>query len=151
MRAECLPSSSDSNVLKENNYPKDFFQNCLKPVYPSRKNTENDISMMGFTVVPYIHGVTEPIKRILYSYNVKVAQKRFLTLNYIFAKPKDPVPKGQTSDAIYSIPCNNCNQEYIGYTKRQFGTRLKEHQKAVSLSKKDNSALSEHKISSCFS
>ena len=28
-----------------------------------------------------------------------------------------------------------------GQTKRQFATRLKEHQKAVSLSKKDNSAL----------
>ena len=106
---------------------------------------ENDSSMMGFAVVPYIHGVTEPIERILCSYNVKVAQKPFLTLNHIFAKPKDPVPKEQKSDAIYSIPCNDCNQEYIGQTKRQFRTRLRaEHQKAVSLSKKDNSALSEH-------
>ena len=100
--------------------------------------------MMGFAIVPHIHGVTEPIKRILCSHNVKVAQKPFFTLNHIFAKPKDPVPKEKKSDAIYSIPCNNCNQEYIGQTKRQFGIRLKEHQKAVSLSKKDNSALSEH-------
>ena len=55
MRAECLPSSSDSkaferkyviDVLKENNYPKDFLQNCLKPVHPSHKTTENDSSMM---------------------------------------------------------------------------------------------------------
>ena len=45
---------------------------------------------------------------------------------------------------VYSIPCNDCNQEYIGQTKRQFGIRLKEHQKAVSLSKRDTSALSEH-------
>ena len=52
----------------------------------------------------------------------------------------DPVPKEQKSGAIYSIPCNDCNQEYIGQTKRQFGTRLKEHQQAVSISKKDNSA-----------
>ena len=98
--------------------------------------------MMGFAVIPYIHGATEPtcIRRILCSRNVKVAQKPFLTLNHIFAKPKDPVPKEQQSDAIYSIPCNDCNQEYIGHTKRQFGTHLK----AVSPSKKDNSALSEH-------
>ena len=96
MKAECLPSSSDSkaferkyviDVLKENNYPKDFLQNCLKPVHPSRKTTENDSSMMGFALVPYIHGVTEPIKRIVCCYNVKVAQKTFLTLNHIFAKP----------------------------------------------------------------
>ena len=32
----------------------------------------------------------------------------------------------------------------ICFTKHQFGTRLKEHQKAVALSRKDNSALSEH-------
>ena len=68
----------------------------------------------------------------------------YLTLNHIFSKPKDPVSKEQKSDAIYSIPCNDCNQEYIGQIKRQFGTRLKEHQKAVALSRKDNSALSEH-------
>ena len=54
------------------------------------------------------------------------------------------MPKEQKSDAMYSIPCNDCNlQEYIEQTKRQFGTRLKEHQKAISLSKKDNSDLSE--------
>ena len=99
---------------------------------------------MSFAVVPYIHGVTEPIKRILCSYNVKVAQKPFLILNHNFAKPKDPVPKEQKSHAIYSIPCNDCNQEYIGQKKRQFGTRIKGHQKAVSLSKRDNSALLEH-------
>ena len=97
---------------------------------------ENDSSMMGFAVVPYIHGVTEPITRFVCSYNV--AQKPFLTLNHIFAKPKDLVPKEQKSDNIYSIPCNDCNQEYIGQTKRQFRTRLKEHQKAVSFTKKDN-------------
>ena len=98
----------------------------------------------GLPVIPYIQGVTEPIKRILNSHNVKVAQKPFQTLGHIFAKPKDPVTKEQRTDAIYSIPCNDCDNEYIGQTKRQFGTRLKEHQKAVFFCKKENSALSEH-------
>ena len=43
-------------------------------------------------------------ENLICSYNVKVAQKPFLTLNHIFEKPKDPVPKEQKSDAIYSIP-----------------------------------------------
>ena len=38
--------------------------------------------------------------------------------------------KEQRTNAIYSIPCNDCDDEYIGHTKRQFGTRLKEHQNA---------------------
>ena len=80
-------------------------------------------------------------------FNFKVAQKPFQTLGHIFTNPKDPVTKEQRTDAIYSIPCNDCDHEYIGpnmwQTKRQFGARLKEHQKAVFFCKKENSALLE--------
>ena len=89
----------------------------------------------GIAVIPYIQGVTEPIKRILNSHTVKVAQKPFQTLGHIFAKPKDPVTKEQRTEY---------GNEYVGQTKRQFGTRLKEHQKAFFFCKKENSALSEH-------
>ena len=43
-----------------------------------------------------------------------------------------------------SVPCYDCNHEYMGQTERQFGTRSKEHQKAVCHFKSENSALSEH-------
>ena len=52
--------------------------------------------------------------------------------------------KEQRTDAIYSIPCSDYYNEYIWQTKRQLGTRLKEHQKAAFFGKKENSALSEH-------
>ena len=65
----------------------------------------------------------------------------YAPIKHIFAKPKDPVMKEQRTDTIYSIPCNDCDNEYIGQTKCQFGTWLKEHQKAVFLCKKGNSAL----------
>ena len=55
-----------------------------------------------------------------------------MTLGHIFAKPKDPVKTNQKTHAVYSIPCGDCEKEYLGQSKRQFGTRLKEHQKAVS-------------------
>ena len=148
-----MPSSCDSrakerkyvfDVLKVNGYPNTFLRNCLKPVTPSLNTSGDEVSATGFAVIPYIRGVTEPIKRVLSSHNVKVAQKPFQTLSHIFAKPKDPVLKEQRTDAVYSIPCNDCDHEYIGQTKRQLGTRLKEHQKAVFLCKKENSALSEH-------
>ena len=54
-------------------------------------------------------------------------------MGHIFAKPKDPVTEEQRTYATYSIPCNDCDHEYIGpnmwQTKCQFGARLKEHQK----------------------
>ena len=78
-----------SDVLKANGYTKTFLRNCQKPVTTSSTPDEREPAT-GFAVIPYIQGVTEPIKRILNSHNVKVAQKPFQTLRHIFAKPKDP-------------------------------------------------------------
>ena len=152
-RAESLPSNSDSqanereyvpNILGENNYPKRFL-NCLRsPVCRNQNNSEGDTSVKGYAIVPYIQGVTEPIKRILSNCNIKVALKPYLTLGHIFAKPKDPVKTNQKTHAVYSIPCGDCEKEYLGQSKRQFGTRLKEHRKAVSTLDKGKSALAEH-------
>ena len=95
MRAECLPSSSDSkanerkyvfDVLKENNYPKHFMKSYLKPIIPSRKTSENDNSMMGFAVVLYVHGVTEPIKRILWVVTTLKLHKNLFDFESYFFK-----------------------------------------------------------------
>ena len=127
-RADCLPSSLDSkaeerkhvsNVLKANGYTKTFLRNCQKPVTTSNSLDEREPAT-DFAAIPYIQGVTEHIKRILNSHNAIVAQKPFQTLGHIFAKPKDPVTKEQRTDAIYSIPCVDCDNEYIEQTKRQF-------------------------------
>ena len=84
-RADCLPSSLDSkteerkyvsNVLKENGYTKTFLRNCQKPVTNSNALNGREPAT-GFAVIPYIQSVTEPIKRILNSHNVKVAQQPF--------------------------------------------------------------------------
>ena len=61
-----------------------------------------------------------------------------------FAKPKDRVPTDQETHAVYSIPCGDCEKVYLGQTKRQFCTRLKEHQRAVSNFNSSKSALAEH-------
>ena len=133
-RADCLPFSLDlkaeerkyvSNVLKANGYAKTFLHNCQKPVTTSSTPNERE-PVTGFAFIPYIQGVTEPIKRILNSYNVKVAQKPFQILGHTFAKPKNSVRKEQRTDAFYSIPCNDCDNKYIGHPRCHFGTRLKE-------------------------
>ena len=73
---------------------KTFSVTAKKPVTTSNALDEREPAT-SFAVIPYIQGVTETIKRILNSHNVKVAQKPFQTLRHIFAKPKDPVTKEQ--------------------------------------------------------
>ena len=58
-----------------------------------------------------------------------------------FAKPKDRVPINRKTHVVYSIPCSDCEKVYLGQTKRQFCTRLKEHQRPVSNSNSLKSAL----------
>ena len=99
-----------SLVSKANGFTKTFLRNCHKPVTTSSTPDEREPAT-GFAVIPYIQGVMEPIKRILNSHNVKVAQKPFQNLGHIFAKPKHPVTKKQRTDAIYYSPCNDCDNE----------------------------------------
>ena len=65
--------------------------------------------------------VTEPIKRILNSHNVQVAQKPFRTLGHIFAKPKDPVRKEQRSLTNLTVGWDNSK---IITTDRRYHQRL---------------------------
>ena len=103
-------------VLKDNGYPANFLPNCCKPVTSSRNISVDKVSTTGSSFVPYIRGVTKPIRRILASHNVKVAQKRFQTLEHIFSKPKDFLPREQRTGSVYSIPWKDYEYEYIVQT-----------------------------------
>ena len=134
-RADCLPSSLDSkteerkyvfNVLKANGYPKTFLRNFNKPFTTSSTPDEREPAT-GFAVIPYIQVLRNPSREFLTTTTLKLLKNLF-----------------RRTDAIYSIPCNDCDNKYIGQTKRQFGTRLKERQKVIFFYKKEQSALSEH-------
>ena len=57
---------------------------------------------------------------------------------------EDRVPTDRKTHGVYSTPCGDCEKVYLGQTKRQFCTRLKEHQRAVSNSNSSKSALAKH-------
>ena len=72
-RADCLPSSLDSkaeerehvpNVQGANGYKKNFLRSCQKPVTTCSTHDEREPATC-FAVIPNVHGVTEPITRIL--------------------------------------------------------------------------------------
>ena len=153
-RAENLTSNNDAkenecqyvtNILKENNYAKNFLYDCLRrPTMTHCNSPEGDSAGKGFAIIPYIQGIAESIRRVLNNCGIKVELKTFQILGHIFAKPKDCVPTDQKTYSVCSIPCGDCEKVYLGQTKRQFCTRLKEHQRAVSDFNSSKSALDEH-------
>ena len=100
--------------------------------------------MKGFAIVPFVQGIAEPIMRIINNCGIKVALKPIQTFRHVFAKPKDRIPIDQKTHAVYSIPRGDCEKECLGQTKRQFYTRLKEHQRADPNLYSSKLALAEH-------
>ena len=85
----------------------------------------------AMVVLPYVNGVTEKVSRVLKSYNVAAASKPHTTLRNLLVHPKDKRDDHNITDALYNLPCMNCNLEYIGETGRKSGTRLNEHKTEV--------------------
>ena len=85
-----------------------------------------------------------PSREFWIATTLKLLKKPFQTLWHIFAKLKDPVKKEQRADAIYVIPCNDCDNEYIGQTNVSLVHVWKSIKKRFSFAKKEDSALSEY-------
>ncbi len=83
----------------------------------------------GLVVIPYVQGVSEPLERIFKKYNISTAMRPHLNLRKLLVHPKDKRDMDDNAGVVYSIPCTDCTQVYVGETGRQFGTRKQEHQK----------------------
>uniref|UniRef100_A0A6P7GTP3 Uncharacterized protein LOC114346298 n=1 Tax=Diabrotica virgifera virgifera TaxID=50390 RepID=A0A6P7GTP3_DIAVI len=45
----------------------------------------------------------------------------------VFSKLKDKTLKDNMSNIVYSIPCTNCNLQYIGHSSRRLKDRITSH------------------------
>ncbi|KAI8509507.1 hypothetical protein Bbelb_133550 [Branchiostoma belcheri] len=99
----------------------------------------------SYLVLPYIHGVTERLKRVYAKHNVSLYSKPGFTLRNPLVRPNDPLAPSEKCGVIYKIKCEECGEVYVGETERSLGERTSEHQK--SLQQKDcKSALSQHQL-----
>jgi len=153
-------------ALKNCGYPSWTFEKVKiareqKQLKDSRKKKDDENKSKGMAVLPYVSGVSERISRVLKSYNISSAMKPHTTLRSQVVHPKDKREELDITDAVYSIPCLNCNQQYIGESGRKFGKRLDEHVTEVekvcatvatraarkeSLTRDNDSAVTDHAV-----
>ena len=119
-----------SRKLKTNGYPQRFIRKqqgdkrSSKPDEPRREPK-------ALVTLPYVQGLSEPIRRMLEEADIRVRFKPNTTLRKILVKPKDPVPVERRTGIVYQIPCSDCSQTYVGQSGRTIVDRIKEHQRAV--------------------
>ena len=95
-------------------------------------------------VLPYVRGLSEALRRILASMEIRVSFKPLQSIRHLVSSPKDRIPDLQRSGVVYKIPCAVCPAAYIGQTGRRLCQRLDEHKRAVKGADFNSSALAEH-------
>ena len=84
------------------------------------------------------------MRRILNEIGVKVAMKPIWTIGQYLPSPKDLITTEEITCIVYKVPYEECDFVYVGQTKRDLISLLKEHQRGITQQKPENSALCEH-------
>lgn len=127
-----------------NGYPRDFVDTRigigLTKHLNKNNNEESNVPVAGcekqrlFFEIPFIGEQTDLMKKkiqqltgsIRPDLDVRFVAKPPRTVQTFFPT-EDPVPKHLQSNTVYAATCKECEDTYVGTTKRQTVTRLYEH------------------------
>ncbi|BHF72281.1 hypothetical protein SprV_0401534500 [Sparganum proliferum] len=114
-------------VFKANGYPCNFVNRCIR----KRNERPNRTDTKSSRALPYVKNVSEAVGRLLAPLGVGIAHRPEATIRRLVMKPKDPLPRQETSGVVYRIWCSCGESNYVGETGRQLRTRMAEHAAAV--------------------
>ena len=111
-----------SDRLANNGYPRKLISSLImklkrKKTTPSPEqlvrtffeSVERTQQHSGYAVLPYIKGLTEPLKRKLEKHDIKVFSKPVTTPQHQFPSLKHRPTMEEQTNIIYKIPCKNCS------------------------------------------
>ncbi|BHF63459.1 hypothetical protein SprV_0200645100 [Sparganum proliferum] len=114
-------------VFTANGYPRNFVNLCIR----KRDERPNRTDTKSWRALPYVKKVSEAVGRLLAPLGVGIAHRPEATIRRLVMKPKDPLPRQETSGVFYRIWCSCGQSNYVGETGKQLRTRMVEHAAAV--------------------
>lgn len=96
-----------------------------KPKSATKKEEKNK----GHVMLPYIHGLSERLRRVLKQHKIGSTFKPFNKVSQTIVHPKDQIQKEDKCGVVYEVACNSCDKSYIGETSRKLAVRIGEHRK----------------------
>ncbi|XP_064472603.1 uncharacterized protein LOC135387236 [Ornithodoros turicata] len=131
--------------LRRKAYPEQFICDTYHRMMNTRpEQAESSQERPMYVTIPYLKGVSEPIRRVLSQVNIKTAFKPTTTLRNVLSHPKDRTPPEEERGVVYKVSCQDCPAVYIGETGRKTRTRMKEHKKDIEKSATNPTELCEH-------
>nr|VZI18684.1 unnamed protein product [Spirometra erinaceieuropaei] len=114
-------------VFKANGYPRNFLNRCIR----KRDERPNRTDTKVWRALPYVTNVSEAVGRLLAPPGVGVAHRQEAIIRRQVMRPKDSLPRQETSGVVYRIWCGCGQSNYVRETGRQLQTQLAEHAAAV--------------------
>lgn len=105
--------------------------------------TADDQESRQWTSFNFHSELTNKIRPILQSQNIKVSECSKLKLGNLIGGSKDKIEEMNQS-GIYCITCNDCGMQYIGQTRRAIIKRYKEHRCHSIKNDPDKSSVAKH-------
>nr|VZI47159.1 unnamed protein product [Spirometra erinaceieuropaei] len=114
-------------VFIANGYPRNFVDRCIHKMDERPNRTDTIV----WRALPYVKNVSKVVGRLLAPLGVGFAHRPEATIRRQLMKPKDPLPRQETSGVVYRIWCSCEQSNYVGETGRQLRTRMAEHAATV--------------------
>jgi len=118
----------------------------VNKVLKDKEINVNAMKCKTFLTIPFVKNVSDDIKRIVKN-SVDVIYTIPKKLDLLIKKGKDRLKPQQSTEIVYKINCKNCDQVYIGQTKRHLETRMKEHKNNIRNPSGNYSVVTEHRLS----
>jgi len=97
-------------------------------------------------VFPYVKTISESIAATIDNSKFVKGYRTLNNLNNFIKVHKDTNNYFSNNNVVYKIFCKDCDASYVGQTKRQLRTRIKEHISNVRSSNSKQSVIAEHTL-----
>ena len=132
-------------VFRNNGYTNGFINRAVTPALPASTPQQEYIATVS---LPYVKGISEPIRRILSRVDIRAAFRTKTTIRSMLNSVKPSHSPLDKTGVVYSIPCKDCDKVYVGETGRTLNVRRREHCRHSTNGRTDSSAVAAHAHSS---
>ncbi|KAI4456803.1 giy-yig endonuclease superfamily [Holotrichia oblita] len=102
-----------------------------------------DVKASPVVTLPYAPFITKGLSKIFKELGLRIVYSCGTSLRSLIGNPKDKMQPLEKS-GIYEINCNDCNQKYIGQTRRAVSTRFKEHMANLRFNRIEKASVAQH-------
>ncbi|KAJ8955643.1 hypothetical protein NQ318_001474, partial [Aromia moschata] len=123
-------------------HEKQLIKNIAKSNGYSVHLIDKDTDKSKFASLPYEPKFTRGLYKIFKNIKINSVYNSKHKLQTLLGNPKDKIDNNEKS-GIYEISCKDCDQKYIGQTKRSILTRFKEHMAHLKYGRTEKSCVAQ--------